>query len=129
VPQKPIKVKHHNANIKNHQNLNKAIALGHSERKCCNKRSNALIVSAMVIATMAGLRQESGVMTGILRKSSGFGVFAKIFSKNIYSYSLKRDSIFWQGSPNGFGQLSPNLVSSVFFGLPNCQIRVICLFG
>jgi hypothetical protein len=21
------------------------------------------------------------------------------------------------------------LVSSVFFGLPNCQIRVICLFG
>jgi hypothetical protein len=42
-------------NIKNHQNLNKAIALGHSERKCCNKRSNALIVSAMVVATTAGL--------------------------------------------------------------------------
>jgi hypothetical protein len=44
-----------NANIKNHQNLNKAIALGHRGRKCCNKRSNALIVSAMVVATTAGL--------------------------------------------------------------------------
>jgi hypothetical protein len=55
VPQKPIKIKRSNANIKIHQNLNKAIALGHSERKCCKKRSNALILSAMVVAAMAGL--------------------------------------------------------------------------
>jgi hypothetical protein len=55
APQKPIKVKRGNANIKNHQNLNKAIALGHSERKCCSKRLEALIVSAMVVAAPAGL--------------------------------------------------------------------------
>jgi hypothetical protein len=35
--------------------LKKAISWGHSERNCCNKRSKALIVSAMVVATTAGL--------------------------------------------------------------------------
>jgi hypothetical protein len=42
APQKPIKVKRGNANMKNHQNLKKANALGRSERKCCSKRSEGL---------------------------------------------------------------------------------------
>jgi hypothetical protein len=56
APQKPIKVKRGNANIKNHQNLNKAIALGHSKRKCCNKKLKGLDCKCpMVIAVTTSL--------------------------------------------------------------------------
>jgi hypothetical protein len=52
--------------------------------------------------------------TGILCKSSGFGVFAEIFSKNIVIPS--REIPFLARLSNGFGRLLPNSVSSVFFG-------------
>jgi hypothetical protein len=60
--------------------------------------------------------------------SQKFGIWG--FCQNFlqkYCDSLIRDSIFWWGSKNGFGWLSPNLVSSVFFGWPespNLVIRV-----
>jgi hypothetical protein len=44
----------------------------------------------------------------------GFGVFAKIFSKNIVIPS--REIPFFGEAPNSFGRLLPNSVSPVFFG-------------
>jgi hypothetical protein len=71
------------------------------------------------------LPREDEDHTGILRKSSGFGVFAKIFSKNIVIPS--KEIPFFGKAHQWFWAILPNSVSLVFFGWPespNLVIRV-----